>query len=110
VTTNTLRFVTDENFNNDLLRALLRRLPNLDIIRVQNTAIAGADDPTLLAWAAAERRILLTHDVRADLPMPGVVEVAGNADPGDALDDLVVMISASDADEWPNQVRFVPLR
>jgi hypothetical protein len=60
----TPRFLADENFNNDLLRALLRHLPGLDIVRVQDTPIVGADDVTLLAWAAQERRILITHDVR----------------------------------------------
>jgi hypothetical protein len=115
------RFLADENFNNDLLRALLRRLPDLDIIRVQDVAVAGADDPSLLAWAATEGRILLTHDartipryayerVRAALPLPGVVVVAANADLGEALDDLFTLIAASGDDEWPDRVRFVPLR
>ncbi len=114
------RFLADENFNNDLLRALLRRLPDLDIIRVQDTAIAGADDPTLLAWAADEGRILLTHDartipgfayarLRATLPLPGVVVVAASATIGDALDDLLVMIGARSDEEWPGQAQFVPL-
>lgn len=115
------RFLADENFNNDLLRALLRRLPDRDIIRAQDTAIAGADDPALLAWAATEGRILLTHDartvpgfayarLRAALPLPGVVVVAASADLGDALDDLLTTIAASRDDEWPAQVRFIPLR
>jgi predicted nuclease of predicted toxin-antitoxin system len=115
------RFLADENFNNDRLRALLRHRPDLDIVRVQDTAIAGADDPAVLAWAAEEGRILLTHDVRtiprfayvrvrAGQPMPGVVEVAGSADLGDALDDLLVLITASRDDEWTDQARFVPLR
>ena len=53
------RFLADENFNNDLLRALVRRLPDLDVVRAQDTSAAGADDPTLLAWTAQEGRILL---------------------------------------------------
>ena len=115
------RFLADENFNNDLLRALLRRLPDLAVVRVQDTAIAGADDPALLAWAAGEGRIVLTHDARtiprfayervgAGLPLPGVVIVAAGAGLGEALDDLLTMIAASRDDEWPDQVRFVPLR
>jgi predicted nuclease of predicted toxin-antitoxin system len=58
-----LRFAADENFNNDIVRGLLRRKPNLDIVRVQDVGLAGADDPTILEWAAREGRILLTHDV-----------------------------------------------
>lgn len=58
-----LRLVADENFNNDIVRGLLRRKPDLDIVRVQDADLSGADDPTLLEWAAQESRILLTHDV-----------------------------------------------
>ena len=115
------RFLADENFNNDLLRALLRRLPGLALIRVQDTPLAGADDPTLLAWAAQERRILLTHDiqtipqfayarVRAGQAMSGVIEVASSAPIGDALQDLELLIVATPDDEWQNQIKFIPLR
>lgn len=43
-----LRLAADENFNNDILRGLLRRAPDLDIVRVQDTHISGANDPTVL--------------------------------------------------------------
>jgi predicted nuclease of predicted toxin-antitoxin system len=58
-----LRFAADENFNNNIIRGLLRRQPELDIVRVQDVGLRGADDPTVLEWAAQEGRILLTHDV-----------------------------------------------
>ena len=41
------RFLADENFNNDLLRALVRRLPDIDVVCAQGTGAIGADDPTL---------------------------------------------------------------
>jgi len=41
-----LRLVADENFNNDIVRGLLRRKPDLDIVRVQDADLSGADDPT----------------------------------------------------------------
>jgi hypothetical protein len=46
-----LRWLADENFNNDILRALFRRNPTLDRVRVQDVGLSGVDDPTLLAWA-----------------------------------------------------------
>ena len=57
-----LRLAADENFDNDILRGLLRRQPNLDIVRVQDIGLRGADDMDVLAWAAGERRVLVTHD------------------------------------------------
>jgi len=32
-----LKFAADENFNNDILRGLLRKIPELDIVRIQDT-------------------------------------------------------------------------
>ena len=58
-----IRFLADENFNNDILRGLVRRLPELDIPRVQDVGLKGADDARVLDWATQETRIVLTHDV-----------------------------------------------
>ena len=58
-----LRFAADENFNGDIVRGLLRRNPKLDIIRVQDVGLSGADDPSVLEWAADQRRIVVTHDI-----------------------------------------------
>ena len=49
-----LPLAADENFNNRIVRGLLRRQPALDIVRIQDVGLAGADDPTVLAWAADE--------------------------------------------------------
>ena len=58
-----LRLLANENLNNDIVRGLLRRRSGLYIVRVQDVGLSGADDSTVLAWAAQEGRILLTHDV-----------------------------------------------
>jgi len=61
-------------------------MPHLDYVRVQDVML-GADDPSVLEWAAQEGRILFTRDVKTmtafaydrvnlALPMPGVVEVS----------------------------------
>ncbi len=57
------RFLADENFNNQIVRGILRQSPDIDIVRVQDADLSGADDPTVLAWASQEGRIVLTHDV-----------------------------------------------
>jgi predicted nuclease of predicted toxin-antitoxin system len=58
-----LKLAADENFNGDVLRGLLCRVPSLDLVRVQDAGLSGADDVTVLEWAAWEGRVLLTHDV-----------------------------------------------
>ena len=51
-------FLADEDFNNDIVRGLQRRFADLDLVRVQDIGLRGADDETVLARAASERRVL----------------------------------------------------
>lgn len=116
----TLRFAADENFNGKIVRGLFRVVPDLDLVRLQDTALAGADDDEVLAWAARERRVVLTHDVntmaaaawdrvRAGLPMCGVVEVDGDQPIGAAITDLQLLASVGSLEELEGQVLFLPL-
>lgn len=113
-------FLADENFNGKLLAGLQRRLPDTNILRVQDTDIEGAPDPALLEWAAQQNRILLTHDVQTitgfaydrvkhGLPMPGVIEVRIVETIGKTIDDLELLIGGSTEEEFENQVRYIPL-
>jgi len=101
-----LRLAADENFNNDIVRGLLRRKPDLDIVRVQDAGLSGANDPTILEWAAQEGRVLLTHDVstltryadervEAGKPMPGVFEVSRKVPIGVAIEDILLIAECS---------------
>ena len=58
-----VRWLADDNFTNDILRGLYRENRDIDIIHAQEAGLAGTDDETLLAWAATQDRVLLTHDV-----------------------------------------------
>ena len=58
-----IRFLLDENFNGKIVRGLRARRPDVDMIRVQDTDLLGADDAAVLEWAAREGRVLLTHDL-----------------------------------------------
>jgi hypothetical protein len=115
-----MRFLADENFDNRILRGLLRKDPTADIVRVQDTEIVGADDPTVLEWAAGEGRILLTHDIQtlngfayerlaAGLPMPGVFQIGAQLPVGQVIENLLLVNGASEASEWDLQVKHFPL-
>lgn len=115
-----MRLLADENFNNDILRGLLRQLPTLDIVRVQDTILYKAPDPAVLAWAAQENRVLLTHDVQTmnhhayqrietGQKMPGVIQVDADLAIGKAIEDLLLVIGASKPDEWENCIIHIPL-
>jgi len=46
-----MRFATDENFNGHMPSGLRKRLPDLDIVRVQDTEMYGSPDPELLEYS-----------------------------------------------------------
>jgi hypothetical protein len=88
---------------------------------VQDVGLSGADDPTVLDWAAQEGRVLLTHDVstitkyayervRASQTMPGVFEVSRAVPVGQAMEDILLLAECSLEGEWEGQVRYLPLR
>jgi predicted nuclease of predicted toxin-antitoxin system len=58
------RWLADENFNSDIVRALFRRSPDIDLVRVQACGLSGASDPEILMWATTKSRLILTNDVR----------------------------------------------
>ncbi len=81
-----MKLLADENFRGAIVRALLRRRPDLDLVRVPDVGFCAADDPTILDWVATEGRLVLTHDaatligfayerVAAGQAMPGIIEV-----------------------------------
>jgi len=106
-----LRLAADENFNGDIVRGLLRRNPKLDIVCVQDVGLSGADDATVLQWAADQGRIVVTHDIStmakhafdriaAGQPMPRVFEVRSVTSIGQAIDDLILLADCSFEGEW----------
>ena len=115
-----IRFLTDEDFISAILDGVRRRLPDLDIVRTQDVGLRTFRDEHILEFAAAENRILLTHDVAtmrrhanariiARLPMPGVLEISQNYPIGAAINEIVMVAECSPPEEWNNLVQRLPL-
>jgi hypothetical protein len=116
-----LRLAVDENFNNDIVRGLIRKNPYIDIVRIQDVGLSGADDPTVLEWTATQGRILLTHDVatitryayeriKSGRRMPGVFEVSMTAPIGQVIEDILLLVDLSFENEWEGKIVFLPLK
>ena len=115
-----LRLLTDENFNQKIVRGLNRRYPNLDLLSVRDVGLSGLPDPLLLNWAAQENRIMLTHDfdsminyakqrlIRGE-PMAGAVFVPELLPIGRAIEDLQLLIECSSQSEMNNCMEYLPL-
>jgi predicted nuclease of predicted toxin-antitoxin system len=115
-----IRFLLDENFNGKIARGLHARNPDVDMLRTQDTELLGADDASVLEWAAREGRILLTHDldtmtkyanqrIAQGLPLAGVILVRDTIPVAKVIDDLLAIVGASDASDWENRINFLPL-
>jgi len=114
------RFLTDEDFNHDILRGVLRLVPGLDVVRVQDVGLMTVEDSLILAWAAQEGRVVLTHDAgtmidaayrrtREGLPMPGLVAAKRLAPLAASISDIVLMAQAGIPTDFQDQVRYIPL-
>jgi len=77
-------------------------------------------DPEVLALAAGQRRVLVSHDVgtmpahfrafrNAGARSAGVFLVSQTLDIGTAIEELLLIWLASDASEWENRLEWIPL-
>lgn len=115
-----LRIFIDQDFDHDILRGLRLRLPDLDAITALQAGLDRKSDPEILEWAAAQMRVVLTHDrntmtghaydrVRKAAPMAGVFVVPRAMPVGQAIADLQTLLACSMEGEWDQLVVFLPL-
>ena len=99
----------------------MRRLyPGVEIVRVHDVGLEGADDVDILAWAAGHERLVVSHDVRTLRPlaearvatgqrMPGLVEASQRLAIGSLIEDLAPIGLCLNPGEWEGLVVFLPL-
>jgi hypothetical protein len=112
------RFLADVNFNRHILKVVLRREPNIDFQNADQAGLAGLSDPEVLLRASEEGRILLTHDIRTmpthfanfllNHTSPGLVVVPQRLRVNAAAEDMLKMWSATEMEEWKNQIVILP--
>ncbi|MGO8813483.1 MAG: DUF5615 family PIN-like protein [Terriglobia bacterium] len=114
-----IKFLADENLRRAIVLGLRRREPSASFLQAFEARTAGRDDPTVLQIAAEQNRILVSHDVRT-MPehfrsfitrheSPGVILIPQKLPLGTAIEDILTIWLASEAEEWVNQIRFLPL-
>jgi hypothetical protein len=115
-----LRLLIDQDFDHDILRGLRLRTSEVDAVTAREVGLDRKSDPEVLAWAATQRRIVVTHDrntmtryaydrVRDGQPMPGVFVVSREMPTGSAIAELQVLVQCSQEGEWDGLVVFLPL-
>ena len=115
-----IRLLADQDFDERILRGLLLRNTEVDILRLRDIGLSAADDGEVLAYAASSGRVVVTHDVntlvglahrrvRLAEPMAGVIPVPHSLSIGRAIDDLLLMIECTSQEEWESHVEYLPL-
>ena len=98
-----IRFVADGNFDRTIVQGVRQSDPLVDVIIAQKSPGAGTPDPDLLAWAAVEERVVLSHDqrtlpafafARVDRrePMPGVILVRQGVPRPAVIGDILIAV------------------
>jgi predicted nuclease of predicted toxin-antitoxin system len=114
-----IKFLADENLRRAIVLGLRRLEPSAGFLQAYEAGAARKDDLTVLQIAAEQNRILVSHDLRT-VPRhfrhfitrqvsPGVILIPQRLALGAAIEDLVTISLASEAEEWVNQIRFLPL-
>jgi hypothetical protein len=115
-----VRFLADHNLNEQIIDGALRREPTLEFARVRDIGPADLSDPELLSWAASNGFVIVSHDVNTMTayaydriekgePMAGLLLVSQFEPIGAVIESLVLISSASEAEEWHDTVAFLPL-
>jgi len=115
-----VKFLADENVNQQLVRGLLRRQPDLDIVQAQDVGLKSMDDSAVLEWAAREERVLITYDVSTmpdfayeriaqSQPMPGVIAIRWSLPISQTIEDLLILAGAGLPGELEGRVLRLPL-
>jgi predicted nuclease of predicted toxin-antitoxin system len=113
------KFLADANFDLVILAAAKRRESVLDFQTAQEAGLAGMEDPDVLAVAAQEGRVLLTHDVRtmpwhfaafiSEHTSAGVLLIRQSLPRRQVVEDLLLIWVAMEAEEWINRIMSLPL-
>lgn len=115
-----LKLAADENFNGEIYRRLKTQLPDLDIVRIQDTPLVGMVDEIMLEWVAQEGRLLLTHDEKSITPMfyerlnegkvvPGIFMVRQQARADLVAEDVIMIVQITPYSEWADRITKLPL-
>ena len=114
-----VRFQADADLNQIIVAALLRKNPIVDFRAAAVASLKGLSDGEVLALAAQERRILVTHDAKT---MPrqfaefvqshesaGVIVVPQHLPVSTVVAELLLIASATSPEDWTNRICYLPL-
>jgi predicted nuclease of predicted toxin-antitoxin system len=115
-----VRFLADADLNKAIVTGVLRREPSVDFLTAQAAGLRGMKDPAVLALAAQQQRVLVSHDAgtmphhfrkfrEGGSPCSGIFLIPQSLDIGTAIEELLIIWLVSEAAEWNNRMEWLPL-
>jgi uncharacterized protein DUF5615 len=113
-----IRFQADADLHVPIVKGLKRREPTVDFAIAHDAGLAGLDDRAVLALAAANRRLLVSHDI-STMPeafsqfiqtqnSPGVILISQELSYREAIEGLLGVWLHTEAEDWENVLSFLP--
>src|SRR5437016_642204 len=97
-----LRLASDADVHGEIIRGLRRRMPEIDLARVQDALGEGIADEEVLNWATSENRAVITNDrstmiglahqrAKTGQPAFGLIATSNHQAIGSAIDDILLI-------------------
>jgi len=114
------RFLADEDLRSAIRSAALRQEPRIEFPTAVGMGWGGRPDDEVLELAAAHGLIVVSHDmrtmpaiaqerIRRAAPMTGLCVAPQLYPVRPLVDELVLIWSASTAEEWVGRIEYLPL-
>jgi hypothetical protein len=113
-----VRFQADADFHVPIIKGVRRRERSVDFATAHEAGLAGLDDPAVLALAASNGRVLVSHDVSTmpeqfsnfiqERTSAGVILISQELSYREAIEGLLRVWSRSEAEDWQNVLSFLP--
>jgi hypothetical protein len=114
-----VRFLADADLNKAIVTGVLRREPSVDFLTAHAAGLHRKTDREVLALAAVQKRVLVSHDAgtmpahsrafrKEGRQSAGLFLVAQSVDVGAAIEELLLVWLASEAQEWENRLEWLP--
>ena len=113
-----IRFQADADLRVPIVKGLRRREPSIDFMTANQAGLSGIDDWAVLALAASNGRLLVSHDVNTmpetfsrfiqEQTSPGVILISQELSYREAIEGLLRVWSSTEAKDWENVLSFLP--